>query len=220
VSAEGFLHAHREWLRTHSFLSPILEAYDSNLLMPTPTLQAIQSALVDHMLLQQIRKQEAKMAAAEEGEEAVSAPYTITLFVKAVSRSGEESVQEGTITEVVGYRILTEEGDVWVKTRDQAEGHHIMERKVKVSPAQWNAHSFGEAMNLADRQLFRREDSVHAVIVNTQGIPIRTEVSRGDALARVLRSPKRAAEKGTGKTSSSLKWVGRARQDRASFSHG
>lgn len=218
-TTEGFLSAHMEWLRSHSFLDPILDAYEASIIPPTPTLQAIQSALLDHMLLQQSREELEKLEAAE--EQGQPEPYTITLMVKTLDPIFFlEKVEVGTVEEVVAYRILTDNGPKWVETQEETDGYHVMEKKVEVGPAVWGAGTFGAAMNLADRKLYAREDSVHAIIQNTQGVAISTQVNRQDAIARILRQPKGAVSRGGTKSTKSLKWQGRAKQDRASFSRG
>jgi hypothetical protein len=131
-----------------------------------------------------------------------------------------EKIDVGTVEDVVAYRILTDAGPKWVETQEETDGYHVMEKKVEVSPAVWGAKTFGAAMNLADRKLYAREDSVHAVIRNTQGVVVSTEVDRQDAIARVLRKPKGATTTGGNKSTKSLRWTGRAKQDRASFSRG
>lgn len=229
ATAEGFLAAHAAFLRGHTFLEPILDAYDSKQLLPTPTLQAVQSALLTHVLESEIRTAQAKMVArAEEaskpkkerkpkGERAPAPPkpYTITLMCKVFNRElTSYTVEVGTIDEIVGYKIRTAEGDIIVDTREEADGRLILETIREVNPAIYQADTYGEASRLADRRLFQRSDSVFAVIRNNYDRPIDTVVQRGDAIARMLKQPKGAVSKTSSKSTKTLGFQAHAKQTR------
>ena len=235
ATAEGFLAAHAAFLRGHTFLEPILDAYDSKQLLPTPTLQAVQSALLTHVLESEIRTAQAKMVArAQEtnkpkkerkpkGERAPAPPkpYTITLMCKVYNRElTSYTVQVGTVEEITGYKIRTDHGDLDVDTREETDGHVILETYREINPAVWDADTYGEAMRLADRRLVQRHDSMYAVIRNNYDRPIDTTVQRTDAIARVFKTPKAGATRRTTSSSSTLKWHGKAKQDRTIFSRG
>ena len=236
-TADGFLQAHRDFLRGYDFLSPILDAYDNKEILPTPTLEVIQSALMTHFLESELRTQQAKMLERQEkththrsqspresfGDDEPSPQsnsYTITLFVKVVDPERFDTVEVGTIEEITGYRILLSGQKIVVKTKEQAEGHPILETLREIKPAVWEAESYSKAMGLADRRLFQREDSVYAEIVNNYDTPITTRVERGDAIARVLLNKHQVATRRTTKTTSTLKWHGRAKQDHSRRSQG
>lgn len=230
TTAEGFLQAHWDFLKGHSFLSPILDAYERADIYPTVTLQAIQSALMTHVLESEQRTQEAKLEARQEGglvkkrktksedevdpSEVPNKSYTITLMCTVYDKDEIPSIQVGTVVKIVGYKIRTIKGDLVVKTREQAEGHPILETLRQVGPAVWDADDFGAAMRLADRRLFVREDSVYAVIRNNYGVPIETNVQRGDAIARMLRSKKGAVSRTRGRSTKTLGFQPHAKQSR------
>lgn len=228
TTAEGFLAAHQSFLRNHTFLDPILDAYDNGVILPTPTLQAVQSALMTHLLETEIATQTAKLEARQEksaarqrrksGEvdasDVPSKAYTVTLFVKDNDEQGAEIVKVGTITEIVGYRIRTPKGDVVVDTKEEAEGHPILEKLTETNPAMWDVDTFQQAMNLADRRLFQREDSLHATIVNNYDKPITTQVERGDAIARILKGKKGAVSHVRGRSTKTLGFQPHAKQTR------
>ena len=68
-SASAFLLTHREWLTSGelaSVVSPILAKVDSQELMPTPALQEIKAAVLNHMIADDARKAEAAMEKAQD----------------------------------------------------------------------------------------------------------------------------------------------------------
>jgi hypothetical protein len=229
ATAEGFLAAHAAFLRGHTFLEPILDAYDTKQLLPTPTLQAVQSALLTHVLESEMRTAEAKMAARKEqdgkpkkerkpkGEKAdtPAKPYSITLMCKVYNRElTTYTIEVGTVEEITGYKIRTDAGDIEVASRELTEGHVILETFRETYPAVYDADTYGEASRLADRRLFQRGDSVFAVIRNNYDRPIDTVVQRGDAIARMLKSPKGAVSKTSAKSTKTLGFQPHAKQTR------
>lgn len=230
ATAEGFLQAHMMFLRGQGFLAPLLDAYENKELLPTVTLQAVQTALMTHVLEVERKTLEAKMAkrqdtagkvrkpkgesAEGDEDEGSTARYTVTLMCKVYDSEDAISIQVGTVREIVGYKIRTAEGDTVVDTKDEADGHMILEKLFKDSPAVWNANDFGEAMRLADRRLFQREDSVYATIVNNFDRPITTNVQRGDAIARILRAKKGPASRTRGMSTKSLGFTPHVSQTR------
>ena len=227
TTAEGFMQSHMMFLRNHTFLDPILDAYEQGEIPPTPTLQAVQSALLTHVLESELATQEAKMAARQEKKlqgrrssetglsgEGASKAYTVTLMVKGNDEQGVEIVQVGTVTEITGYKIRTPKGDMVVDTQDEAEGFTILEKYTKTSPARWEADTYQQAMGVADRRLFQREDSVYCTIVNNYDRPIVTTVQRGDAIARLLKSKKGPVARVGGRSTKTLGFTPHAKQSR------
>lgn len=221
TTAEGFLSAHMGFLQNHTFLAPILESYENGEMLPTPTIQACQQVLFDHMVASDAAK--AKAATDEKakrmstvirkGDKVIksSVPdkeYTITLMVKVYDREGKN------------MQIMV--GSVERKKFREVEknGVKVLEPYTEITPAVWGAETFNEASRLADRRLFDRGDSVYAEIVNTQGVPIKTTIQRDDAIARTMKQPKGPASRVKGSSTKTLKWVGKAKNDRASFSRG
>ncbi len=231
TTAEGFLAAHDSFLRNYTFLNPILEAYENKELLPTPTLQAVQSALLTHMLESEAKTAEAKMAkqgsgtpkvkkakgtkSESDGEEGHSKPYTVTLMCKVYDRKGENpTIQVGTYEVISGYKIRTSKGDVVVDTKEEAEGHTILETIRETKPCVWDADSFTSASKLADRRLFDRGDSEYAIIRNNFDKPIDTKVFRGDAIARILKQPKGPSSRTKGRSTKTLGFQPHAKQTR------
>lgn len=229
TTAEGFLAAHMMFLRNHTFLDPILDAYDNGDIQPTPTLQAVQSALMTHVLESEIAAQEAKLAERQEkkskGRRKSSDPnvdesdvpgkaYTVTLMVKGNDDQGVEIIQVGTIEEITGYKIRTPKGDIVVETKEEASGFPILEKYTETYPAEWDADTFQQAMGVADRRLFQRADSVYATIRNNYDRPIITEVQRGDAIARILKGKKGAVSRVRGRSTKTLGFQPHAKQTR------
>lgn len=229
TTAEGFLAAHMSFLRNHTFLDQILDAYDSGEILPTPTLQAVQSALLTHVLESELLTEEQKLLEREERararkskskeegveeEETHSKAYTVTLFVSVTDPERFDREEVGTIEEIVGYKIRTPEGDKEVETKEQTEGSLILETMREKKPAVWEIDNFGKAMGLADRRLFAREDSIYCTIVNNFDTPITTKVYRSDAIARILRSKKGAVSRVRGRSTKTLKFQPHMKQTR------
>ena len=97
----AFLNAHRTFLDGYQFLSPILKAYDEKKLPPSQTLQAVQSALLDHVLQSEIKSAQAKMMAQPQ-EKGSSSAYSITLMCKVFKDNSltDFDIQVGTIEEI------------------------------------------------------------------------------------------------------------------------
>jgi hypothetical protein len=229
TTAEGFLAAHMLFLRNQTFLDPILDAYVDGIILPTPTLQAVQSALMTHVLESERLTQEQKLLAREEKEqsrkskvddgepgeeEQHSKGYTITLFVKSPDPESIMIPVVGTLEEITGYRIRTPEGDKDVDTKEEASSFPILETYRRTVPAVWEADTFNRAVGLADRRLFGREDSLYAEIVNNFDTPVTTTVPRGDAIARMLKSKKGPVSHVRGRSTKSLSFGVHAKQSR------
>jgi hypothetical protein len=196
VSVEGFLAAHRQFLDGYSFLSPILQAYDSKQLLPSPTLATIQSALLSHYMLMERNKALAKMAARQEEEAAPTKNYTVSLYVKTFDKEGNMSVEVG--------QIHTRK---WVEKENPTTGKVYLEPYTVSKAATWEAATYGEAERLADRKLFSREDSLYATIQNNYDTPITTYVQRSDAVYRTLRQAKAPVSRVRGLSTRSLNFT-------------
>jgi hypothetical protein len=203
TTVEGFLAGHRQFLNQHSFLYPILDAYDKKDLLPSVALTTIQSALMSHFLEMETKKAKARMEEAEEEEESVSSNYTVSLFVKVLDKEGQLTIQVGQVE----TRKLQE------KTNPNT-GKIYLEPYTESKPAVWQVADFGMAMQMADRKLFQREDSVYATIVNNFDRPITTSIQRGDAIARVLRVKKGPASRTRGMSTKSLGFTPHVSQTR------
>lgn len=200
ITAEGFLEAHRGFLNSHSFLQPILKSYDEKELMPTATLEKCKAALFDHVVASEIKKAEEQIAKAQsratiiirkpKGEPAPAKGYTITVMVKVYGTKGGEEI--GTYTNSKGEEV----------------------------PTLFETLDYGSAERKADRVLFSLSHSLYAIIENNAGPPVCTKVLRADAIARILRNKKGAVSKVRGKTTNSLSFGVRARNDHSSFSRG
>jgi hypothetical protein len=222
VSAEGFLSAHWDFLKGQEYLTPILEAYENKELLPTPTVQLCQSAVLSHILELETNKGVSKIQANKEGStkvvrrknegeveesEAVNARYQVTLFCKFYDREGVCTIKVG---EVERKKEVEREKD----------GVTITKTVTEKEPAIFNCNSYNDASRLADRKLCDRGDSVYATIVNTHDRPITTTIQRDDAIARVYKNPRGPAVTRTGAASSSLKFGIKAKNDRSHFSRG
>lgn len=222
VSAEGFLTAHWEFLKGQSYLSPILEAYESKELLPTPTVQLCQSAVLSHILELEVQKGATKIQANKEGStkvvrrknegeveesEAVNARYQVTLFCKFYDREGVCTIKIG---EVERKKEVEQEKD----------GVAITKVVIEKEPAIFNCNSYNEASRIADRKLCDRGDAVYATIVNTHDRPITTTIQRDDAIARVYKNPKGPSVKNTASGGSKLGFGIKAKNDHSHFSRG
>jgi len=202
VSAEGFLSAHWDFLLGQSYLSPILEAYENKEVLPTPTVQMCQAAVLSHILECQTQKGVSfpksnkdkatkvirrKESGEVEESEAPNARYQVTLFCKFYSRDGICTV------------------DV---------GDHKGEKTI------FDADTYQDASRIADRKLSQREDAVYAVIVNTHDRPIETRVMRDDAIARMYAAPKGPSTRNTSSGGSNLGFGIKAKNDISHFSRG
>lgn len=202
MTAEDFLSSNREFLNGHSFLSPILSAYDNKGLLPTPTLQACQSALFEHIVASDLKTAQQRIDSDKNGvtnqkvirrgrpgfKKKKVARYTVTIIVKDYDKNDN----------VIGEKIGSHN-----------DGDAIFDQK-----------DYGAAERKADRLLFRMENSLYARIENNEGQKVITNVLRRDAMARILRAKKGAIQKTASKSTKSLGFGVRAKNDSCSFSRG
>ena len=182
LTPAAFIAKHRSVLDGQVYLRPLLDAYDHGSLLPTPALQSIQSTLLTCTLRDACQKQLTKLR--KPFAMAVPKAYTIILYCKVI-KNGVEVVQEGTIDEIQGYLIHTDDGEL-VVPYEEVEGRKVIKIMRQSKPARWQAETFQDANRLADRRLFSREDSEYAIIRNNSGKPIDTRINRNDAIARTL----------------------------------
>lgn len=218
TTATMFLAKHRTVLDGQAYLRPLLDAYDSGALLPTPALNAIQSALMAYTLKEEGERELAKLRKPLPASVMAPKAYTVILYTKVI-KNGVEVVQEGTIDQIEGYLIHTDKGEL-VVPYDEVEGRKVIKVMRNAKPARWQAETFQDAMRLADRRLYSREDSVYAIIRNNSGKPIDTRINRNDAMARSLPKAKAPATRRTTARSSTLKWHGKAKQSHSNFSRG
>lgn len=192
TTAEGFLDAHMMFLRNHTFLDPILDAYDGGRLLPTPTLQALQSALLTHMLESERVKGEEKLASREE-----SAPK------KRKGGSKSDGLADESETHSKAYTIT-----VTVKEYDRADFATLKEGE------SWEADTFNQAQTSVDRYLAQNGDTVYATITNNLGVPVTTTVQRDDAIARFFKGKKGAVSRVRGRSTKTLGFTPHAKQTR------
>lgn len=213
---EELLGKHWGFLTAYDFLFPILEAYNEGELYPTSALQACQDALFTFITEADLQ---AATASIQKSIEAAEAPpsgrYTVSLFTKHYDREGKSfEVGVGVVEKVVGIKVRYPDGSEGVEPVGY-EGEGIkLEKLTEISSAIWTAEDFGAACRKADRELVFRHDSVYAEVVNNEGTPITTKVSRNDAFARLLRKKGGPVSKGGSKSTSSLKWQPKAKPSR------
>jgi hypothetical protein len=188
TTAEGFLEAHMLFLRNHTFLEPILDAYDGKQLLPTPTLQAIQSTLLTHMLESERHAEEEKLAARVEGKK---------------RKPKSDSMVEEEETHTKAYTVV-----VTIKEYDRADLATLREGET------WESDTFNQASTSADRFLAMNGDTVYATITNNLGVPVTTTVQRDDAIARFYKSKKGAVSRARGRSTKTLGFTPHAKQTR------
>lgn len=195
TTAEGFLSAHWEFLQGQSYLSDILGAYERRELLPTPTVQMCQAAVLSHIVEAAVSK-----APSPKGEsvgstkvirrtkggeaaqpEAVAARYEITMYYKKYNRDRTCSIVQGDT---------------------------------------FPANSGQEAMRIADRKLADQGDAVYATITNTFDRPITINVNRDDAIARLYGQRKGPSTRNTYSGGGSIGFGMKAKNDRSYFSRG
>lgn len=222
VSAEGFLTAHWDFLLGQEYLTPILEAYENKELLPTPTVQACQAAVLSHILEVEVQKGTSKIQAKKEGStkvvrrknegeveepEAVLARYQVTLFCKFYDRAG-------------GCEVKVGEVERKKEVEQEVNGVMVVKTITEKEPAIFNCNDFNSASRLADRKLSERGDAVYATIVNTHDRPITTTIQRDDAIARMFKSPKGPSTRNVSSGGSNLGFGIKAKNDRSHFSRG
>lgn len=191
TTAEGFLEAHMMFLRNHTFLDQLLDAYQEGKILPTPTLQAIQSALMTHMLESERLKEEEKLSSRED----------------TPKRGGRKSKSDGLVDESETHKkayTIT----VTVKEYDRAEIASLKEGET------WETDTYNQAQTSTDRYLAQNADTVYATITNNLGVPVTTTVQRDDAIARFFKGKKGAVSRVRGRSTKTLGFTPHAKQTR------
>lgn len=217
-TSEGYLSAYRNFLDKQGYLDPLLEAYDRGEILPTPTFQSIQQLLMASLIEAEVKKAQETIAKNIEDFQKKpkdangnivsgipSGNYLISLMVKKYDDSGE----------LVGTELGTIES--WHLREVENEKGELVEEKYKVErPAIFSEDLYSKAQSKADRELFKREDSVFAVIENTGGEKrIETRVHRDDSIARLFPKVKQAVCKSKPKSTNKLGFTGKAKQSRS-----
>lgn len=217
ATAEGLLAQHMAFLENHEFLKDILEAYKNKDLLPTPTLQACQNLLWMHIMESELKTAQAKIAEnidtynkalKDENGNVISTSsgptgkYLITLMVKAYTNDELTGEEVGTVS-IPKLRQVEKDGKM------------VDEKYNEIKPAIYGEDDYGAAERKADRLLVAREDSLYAIIENTFGTKVQTHVMRGDAFARIFRKQKNAVMRERGKSTKSLKFGVKAKNDRS-----
>lgn len=193
-SAKAFIEAHREFLMSGTLrplTEPLLVKLDAGESLPTPTLDQIRSAVLQHMLDAEVNQGIQKIQQQQNGG------------------SGEHSTSKGYLA-----TIYDSNGNVC--TLPNSEG----EEKDLVKGFDDGEH----AKDWVDRRLVEGKPDWHGEIVSTRiligGEPWYAIVERSDSIARILRKKKLPVMYQRGKSTKSLSFGVKAKQDRASFSKG
>ena len=117
ASADAFLKAHKEWLLTGNLAevtSPILKALDSKEIMPTPALDAIKLAVTNHMIMVEINKGEAAMAAREEVAEPKN--WIATIYTAKGEIATKKDIH-GKVVDLQEQFDIPQDADRWTDRR-------------------------------------------------------------------------------------------------------
>ena len=230
VTAEGFLAAYWEFLKGEQYLTPLLDAYQRKEMPSNVVFTLCQEAALQHWFQQEKakadkraeeqqertsgtkiirrKKEDTSSDSESDGEKGSSAKYTVTLMCKVYDKETKTTnIQVGTVER-------TKEIDVLLN------GTVVTKRVKEEGPAIFKSDSFNAAMNMADRKLADRADSVYATINNNVGVPVTTIIQRDDAIARVFKSPKGPATRNTSSGGSNLGFGIKAKNDTCYFSRG
>lgn len=227
VTADGFLAAYSQFLKSEGYCLPILEAYERKELAPNVTFTLCQDAALQHWFQQEKAKADKRVEEQKERESGTkiirrkkedtsddseekghSSKYTITLMCKVYDKETKTTnIQVGTVERMKEVEVVL-------------NGVASIKRLKEENPAVFQADSFNAAQRLADRWLADRADSVYATINNNIGKPITTIIQRDDAIARVFKSVKGPATRNTHSGGSNLGFGIKAKNDTCHFSKG
>lgn len=204
VSAEGFLSAHWDFLLGQEYLTPILEAYENKEVLPTPTVQMCQQAVLSHIMQLEVNKGVAKATTKKE-------PGTKVIRRKKDGAEVDESeVPKGRYEVTIMCKFYSRDGSCTIDVGKVKDG----------AQAIFHADSYNDALRIADRKLCDGGDTVYAVIINTHGRPIATNIQRDDAIARTFAPKSGPSTVRTGVSTSQLGFGIKAKNDRSHFSKG
>ena len=197
-SAIGFLAAHREWLLTGelaSVTSPILSQMDSGELMPTPCLDAVARAVMNHMFAGEKAKAEASIVKQEE---------------KALSDASEEE-SEGKAKKVYNWMavIYDSRGNVCTKVNSDGETEDLIKGfDLAQDSDRW-----------ACRRLVECESETYAEVTHRVA-QCTTIIERSEAMAIIFAKKKGPVVRQPPKGGGSLSFRPKVRETRVTFSHG
>jgi hypothetical protein len=197
VSAGAFLAQHKEWLTTGELAaktSPILAKLEAGELLASPALDEIRNVVLAHHLEAEVRKGEEQMAKAEAKEAGggSSKPYLATILDS-----------EGNIPEEYVEKTDPDTGAVTGEWKSLQKAFDLPQR----------------AEGWLDRKLFDGAVDWHGEVASTlmtgkDGLPITTQVSRAEAIARILKRPKGAVMNVRGQSTSRLGFGVKSKPDR------
>jgi len=195
--AKNYIASNMEWLKLpeHSFLEPILTAYENKEIDDTSCLLVLQEALLSHHISCELAAAEKKLEASLNEPVKIADQYTITIYCKV--RDGVD----------IGKRII--------------KRNHMDEQTGRVISWEdeedmiYSASKFQDAQQKAYRMLVSTEDSKFAEIVNNYGPTIKTFISRNDSFAELFAKKKQPYMKNLGKKNAPLKNYAKCKNDRS-----
>lgn len=193
VAAKSFIEAHRQFLLSGTLkklTEPLIIKLDKGDALPTPTLEELKSAVLAHMLDVTV-----KQGIQQIKQHANGAEHTTTKNYLATIYNSKDEVQT---------YIVEGSGEVKDLVKGFDDGEH--------------------ARDWCDRRLVDGLPDWYGEIVHTKltinGEPWVATVERSDAIARIFRRKKTPTMHERGKSTKSLSFGVKAKQDRASFSKG
>ena len=188
TTADGFIQAHRDFLNQRDFLSPTLQAYDLQQLPPAEALHCLQSALIEHVLQQELEVQQIKM----------------------LRMKHEKPGKVPGAPKIKRERAHTKNYTVVVTVKMYGEGFDYLQEGEN-----WEVETYQQAQNSVDRYLSNNADTEYATIQNNYGTPISTTIYRSEAIERFFKAPKRMATRNVhGQSTKTLKWQPKMQQTR------
>lgn len=196
--AQEFIKKHWDYIKSHDFLEPIIEAYEAEEIDHGSALFAFQEALLDYQHQYDFLKAQEAIKKSIERSSQIKPPssaYTITIYV-----NGTNGIEIG--KEIIKHQEEDEETGKVI---------HWEEEKELI----FSAPLFQFAQRKAYNVLCKREDSVHAEVVNNFGKSIMTVISRTDAFANMFPRAQSPATKNLSKKNAPLKNYPKVKNDRA-----
>ncbi len=187
-SALAFITAHRDFLtmgELASKTSPILAKLDNKELFPTPALNQIKQAVLDHMIALEANK-----------------------FEQAIEKAQNDEAQ-GKKSKPFVAQILNAKMELCTRLKDNGE---IEELQKEFDLPQ-------EAQRWCDRRLVEGAPDWHATIDDAR-TGTHEYILRNESIQRTFRKKKGPTMHPRKMTTDKLSFGVRAKQDRASFSHG
>jgi hypothetical protein len=197
ASAAGFLQQHREFLLTGEFASvtaPILEKIDAKELMPTPGLQAIRQAVMDHLLFLSVKEHSEKIE---------------TIQASVAEVSDVETVEEKDNNPWT-VRILNADGNVCTRMTSKGKVEELIKSFPRASAAdRWSVlRLLGESVGCV------------AEMTNHRIPNLKTTMLRDDAVAEYFKKGPSCSCHVKSTSGSALSFRPKVHETRATFSHG